>query len=227
VANRRRLGVALAALTCAVGLPIAAVTAQEDGPGSSGRPDVEASVGQRPAASKAFMACTGPGEAANFRLYSLGRQFDGLPLATVIRRCDNADPMGSANYVSFIYGTCTPQPAPGEKYVDSGCAPPLEIQVWPSCERTFGDYGGARAKMLPQRRGVPVADVDDWVELYTADSTVVVFATHAERADRAVAALQPVERGTAPATFPPPLEKASALPPPELGALSADNECNS
>lgn len=216
---------ALAGLACAAAVPIAAAMAQEEDPGT---PEVEASVGKRPAASKAALVCTGPREAANFRLYSLGREFDGLPLATVIRRCDNADPMGSANYVSYIYGTCTPKPAPGEASIDSGCAPPLEVQIWPSCERTFGHYrASARAKMQPERRGVPVAEVDDWLELYTEDSTVVVFGTDPERIDRAVSALQPVARGAAPAEFPLRLEKTSALPPPETGALSTGKDCAS
>jgi hypothetical protein len=228
VAHRRRLALALAGLGCAVGVPIAAVTAQEHDPGTAKGPEVEATVGDRPAASKQVLECTGAQEPANFRIYSAGREFDGLPLTTVIRRCDNADPMGSANYVSYIYGTCTPQPAPGKDYVDSGCAPPLEIQTWPSCERTFGHYqGSARARMRPELRGVPVAEVDDWVELYTADSTVVVFGTDPERVERAIAAVQPLERGASPATFPPRLQRATSLPAPEPGALSVGKECSS
>lgn len=38
-----------------------------------------------------------------------------------------------ANFASLIYGDC-------EASSDAGCAPPLEIQTWPACERNAGTY---------------------------------------------------------------------------------------
>jgi hypothetical protein len=221
--DRRLISAGLLMLGCAAAVPIAAGTTQEDAGGSTPPPEVEATVGQRPAGSAKVLPCTGASEAANFRLFSLGRSFEGHPLKTVIRRCDNPDPWGSANYVSYIYGDCTPQPADGETYVDGGCAPPLEVQIWPSCERRYA--GRRRAQPQPLRRGVPVARVEGSIELYSDDSTVVIFGTDAGRVDRAVSAIQPIARGSAPAAFPPRLQRTDALPPPEAEALTEQNRC--
>ena len=108
-----------------------------------------------------------------FPLYYAGEEVDGLPLAAVLRRDESAD------YVSFVYGACTPSP-------DSGCAPPAEVQVWPSGVRSAGSYDASPGAPVlePSRiRGRPAAFVGDGMqlELYTEESTIVVFADTRER----------------------------------------------
>ena len=57
--------------------------------------------------------------AAGHPLYWVGRSFDGLALSEVLRLPER---------VSFIYGSCDPSGS------DTGCAPPLEIQVSSICD---------------------------------------------------------------------------------------------
>ncbi len=108
-----------------------------------------------------------------FPLYYAGEEVDSLPLAAVLRRDESAD------YVSFVYGACTPSP-------DSGCAPPAEVQVWPAAVRSAGSYDaspGAPGLEPTRIRGRPAAFVGDGtqLELYTEESTIVVFADTRER----------------------------------------------
>ena len=140
------------------------------------------------ACSVAVLLCAGAVSAGGARtvasapLYA-GEAVDGLPLTTVLQRDD------IANYVSFVYGDCSAAD-------DAGCAPPAEIQVWPSCRRNLGLYERApRAGPAVERatlRGVPAAFVDGGsrLELQTGRSTVVVFASSRERALRLADALR-------------------------------------
>ena len=125
---------------------------------------------------------TGPGgdlsleEARSFEefpLYFAGDEVDGLSLAAVLRRDEGAD------YVSFVYGECSPTS-------DSGCAPPVEVQVWPADVRHAGSYdasAGAPSVEVTRIRGRPAAFVGDGMqlELYTEESTIVVFADTRQR----------------------------------------------
>ena len=82
----------------------------------------------------------------------------------MLRRSDTAD------FVSFVYGDCTADD-------DMGCAPPLEIQVWPACRRHLALYGSSPLGPTVERttvRGVPAAVVDGGtrLELQTGRSTV-------------------------------------------------------
>ena len=63
----------------------------------------------------------------DYPLYFAGDRVEGFPLVAVLRRADAAD------FVSFVYGECTAAD-------DLGCAPPIEIQVWPACRRHLGLY---------------------------------------------------------------------------------------
>ena len=110
-----------------------------------------------------------------FPLVWAGESAAGLPLTAILRRDD------SARYVSFVYGDCTASS-------DSGCAPPVEVQVWPATERGFGSYGGSPADAAaptpePTRaRGVAAAFVgESQLELYGRRATVVVFSGSRER----------------------------------------------
>jgi hypothetical protein len=151
-----------------------------------------------------YKACSSP-----TRAFNVGPEIDGIKLDHVGRVCADPDPVVStsagggvdpeslhrSNFTSFVYGTCTPR---GE----SGCPYPLEIQVWPACERnpskysdagTLGDLGPdehAGTELLEQTavRQAPVKvygnpgtsastadDVPERAETIVGDSTVVVF----------------------------------------------------
>ena len=144
-----------------------------------------------------------------FPLYSAGGLVDGLPLVAVLRREDAAD------FVSFIYGDCVPS-------TDSGCVPPAEIQVWPSCRRHLALYDAApEAGPTPERvtvRGVPAAFLEGGtrIEIQTRSSTVVVFADSRERALRLASALRPVGEPSLP---------GPSLPAPLPGAVEGRLAC--
>jgi hypothetical protein len=110
-------------------------------------------------------------------LYWVGASFADLPLTGVLR-----DPQRT----TFSYGTCDPSGS------DSGCAPPLQIQVSSICD--------ANALVLDIRpsttrrvRGVAVRDYGEAgrLALDVGTSYVTVSASRA-LASRAVAALRPV-----------------------------------
>ena len=136
-----------------------------------------------------------------------GDSVDELPLTAVLRS-------GDPGYVSFVYGDC-------EASDDAGCAPPVEVQVWPACRRHLGLYErGPPAPPVEHGvvRGVPAAFLDDGtrIELQTAMATVVVFAGSRGRALRVAAALRAVDGSTLPGV---------ALPAPGQGALDGSAPC--
>lgn len=142
-------------------------------------------------------------------LFNVGPEFVGLTLTAIHRVCSNPQPMvsvsaggidpdslGRSNFTSFLYGDCAPR---GE----SGCPFPLEIQVWPTCERNPTTYqratpvgdlgpdevGGPRLVDQMSIRQAPVyvfggstasqtvagAPAPDRVEAVVGESTVVIF----------------------------------------------------
>jgi hypothetical protein len=217
----RRLGAALTFVGIAGVVPAAiALGAIEEPPAAK----IVSSVSDRPARPTADkLVCTPAEKAANFRLYSLGPRFAGLRLTAVLRTCGTPQPIPGdnpklpptyrSNSVSYIYGDCTP-PAGQE----GGCASPIELQVSPACERNVAQYD--HRPKLTRRRGVPSAALDRALELYTADSTVVIFTGDRRLERRAVAAVQPIRRRAAPAALPPTLGQAKRLPPPASGAIA-------
>ncbi len=141
-------------------------------------------------------------------LYFAGDRVEGLPLVTVLRRSDTAD------FVSFVYGDCTPDD-------DMGCAPPLEIQIWPACRRHLALYGSSSLGPTLERmtvRGVPAAVLDGGtrLELQTGRSTVVVFADARARLARIAGKLRSLEA---------PVSRGGALPPPVAGAVEGELDC--
>ena len=158
----------------------------------------------------------------DFALYSLGDSFEGLPLVAITRRLDppisefDVPLTHRANFVNHIYGDC-------EAVSDSGCAPPLQIQVWPACERTLSSYSLTPAgDPFPHERttvrGVPAAFFEDGgrLELYSSDVTIVIFGLGKEHVRRAAEALQPVNTAAS---------AARNLPSPVPGALEGKLEC--
>jgi len=130
-----------------------------------------------------LLPCTPADEPANFETFSLGPDFSGLPMTAALRVCEklHAGDKVRANYVSYIYGSCEIAPPAGGKYVDGGCQPPLEVQSWPSCERSLADY---TLEGLPYPResaghvGQAPAFLFDGgsrLEMYSGETTIVIF----------------------------------------------------
>jgi hypothetical protein len=141
-------------------------------------------------------------------LYFAGDRVEGLPLVAVLRRSDTAE------FVSFVYGDCTP--ADG-----MGCAPPIEIQAWPACRRHIALYGSSPGDQVVERstvRGVPAAVFDDGtrLELQTGRSTIVVFAETRARLARIALSLRSLDARVA---------RGAALPAPAAGALEGALGC--
>jgi hypothetical protein len=150
---------------------------------------------------------SGPPGGQRGDLYYAGDSVEGLPLTSVLRRSDTAE------YVSFVYGDCVPAD-------DLGCAPPVEIQVWPACRRHLGLYGALSAHDLERLtvRGVPGALLDGGtrLELQSGRSTIVVFADSRQRLSRIAADLRSLSAGAA---------SGVPLPPPAPGAVEGRLAC--
>ncbi len=228
--RRRRRAWVAAGAAVAISIAVVAVIAATHGTGSGGAsgpvPPVTDSSSHAPAdrvTTAEHLGCTTGDEPANFPLYSLGRSFRGLPLMAILRRCDRPYPGEPirANFVSYIYGTCTPSG-------DEGCAPPLEVQVAPACERNWASYGDHSGR-LETLRGVPAADLGGGqLELYAGASTIVIFAGSSAKARAAAKAIRAEPRRLAPdaavlASKPTP----GKLPPPVPGAMTGALRCTS
>jgi hypothetical protein len=126
-----------------------------------------------------------------FALYWLGSSFHRRRLTAITRRHDAAVAAQKVrvNYVDFVYGDCAATD-------ETGCPPPLEIQVWPACERSLSDYtltpaGDPVPRRMTSVRGVPAAFFERGLrlELYTGDVTVVIFGLKKQSVLRAAAGL--------------------------------------
>jgi hypothetical protein len=129
-----------------------------------------------------------------FTAYDLGPSFEGLARSSEVRDC-YAPPFhrhiridgpyaASVAWTSFVdYGTCTPEGGEG-----GGCTDPLEIQSWPECDRSFYIAAGAKSpKDLPAQtsyrlsgsRKIPTVarlyGITTWIEMYTGQTTIVIF----------------------------------------------------
>ena len=127
-----------------------------------------------------------------FPLYWLGSSFNRLPLTAITRRNDAAIAGQDvrADYVGFVYGDCVATD-------ETGCPPPLEVQVWPACERALADYaltpaGDPVPHHMTRVRGVPAASFERGLrlELYTGEVTVVIFGLARQPVLRAATALR-------------------------------------
>jgi hypothetical protein len=144
----------------------------------------------------------------DFPLYDAGPTAIGLPRVAVLRRDE-----GAANYVSFVYGDCAATSA-------AGCAPPAEVQIWPSCARNLSLYGqpdGPRGD-LTSVRGAPAAFFEEGrrLELQTGRSTIVIFGRTRDQ----VVALAGLLRGVNVA-----VQAGSRLPPPADGSVAERLDC--
>jgi hypothetical protein len=178
------------------------------------------------------LPCTRLKDPINFEIFSAGPSVADVPLNTVTRRCGGTTPIDEppANFVNYIYGDC--EIAEGA----TGCAPPLQIQTWPACQRALSDYTFEGKPMpyrrLPSRRGAEVVEIQfeygPRIEVYTKTSTIVIFAKD-PLAEKAVALLQSQENGNPPATQADELKGAPEqnLEPPTDGATEGELQCQS
>lgn len=121
------------------------------------------------------------------------------------------------NFKSFVYGECRPPPA----HSGAPCAPPVEIQVAPACERNLSLYGpSVRYKKL-EVRGASGAyfPQDPRLEIYTGEETITIFGS-SEKEILAVAE----ELRSAPGSNET-LAPEARLPPPAKGALEGELRC--
>jgi hypothetical protein len=182
-----------------------------------------------------LLPCTTEDEPANFTTYSAGPVFEGLPVTNVMRRCDLPYPEEPerANYVSYIYGDCTPPPSDGDN-TDGSCAPPLEIQSWPACERNITSYSSGPGLNPIEYdevtvRGAPGASFDHGLQLevYTGTTTVVIFGDDPALLLRVAQALQ-AEPGSQAPQLPVALSSAQLpvdLPEAAAGVLEGNLPC--
>jgi hypothetical protein len=128
----------------------------------------------------------------------------------VILRGYNRSPV---NDIDFIYGTCTPTS-------ETGCAPPIEVQVWPACVRNLSMYGspGAPATESTTVRGAPAAFLENGerLEIQTGTVTIVIFASSRDEALRIASALRGLNAAVA---------AGRPLPAPANGALAGTLSC--
>ena len=114
---------------------------------------------------------------AGHTLYWVGRSFDGLALTEVLPRPER---------VSFIYGSCDPSGS------DTGCAPPLEIQVSSICDDNALALD-IRPDAKRRIRGTTVLDYGEAGRLaLDAGVSHVTVSAEPGRSRRVVAALRPV-----------------------------------
>lgn len=165
-----------------------------------------------------FRACPATSSLeTDFAAYQLGSSFDGLANSDTFRRCEpRVNEPGRANFLSYIYGDCAvPE---GQEH---GCSLPLEVQNWPACERNRASYRlGPVDEPYPRVddtvRGVPAAWFDEStrLELYTGETTVVLFGESATQLRSAADALTSSTVGA-----------NTNLPAPAAGALSGQLAC--
>jgi hypothetical protein len=128
------------------------------------------------------LQCTAFDQEMGFSNYWAGPSFDGLELTSVIRSCGGpprGEPAGWDN-VTYIYGDCDAS--------RGGCAPPIEIQTWPSHLRNRGllDIAGTPTHV----EGIPATRYGGGrLEIHHPGVTVVVFGDEVARVDRFAGAL--------------------------------------
>jgi hypothetical protein len=125
------------------------------------------------------------------------------------------------NKVVTFYGTCNPASNDGR------CAPPLQVASWPACERNLALYekypapdGTTDPYTRTTIRGVPAAIFDggQQIEVYTADTTVVIFSEKAGLAKAAANRLTGIHDGRR-------VTGTEDLPVPVKGALAGNLTC--
>jgi hypothetical protein len=177
-----------------------------------------------------FLPCALANATSNFPVFSLGSSFEGRTTTHLIRRCATPDPTEPvrSNFVSYIYGDCAVT-----TQAESSCAPPIEIQSWPACERNLALYAlTPEALRLPYNtttlNGLPSTVFEDGtrIEIYTGVSTIVLFGDDPSQLLRAANVLQqePPSQPLGPPSSTP-YRSANDLPQPVNGATEGHLPC--
>lgn len=141
------------------------------------------------------------------RAYDLRSTFAGLKLTSRQYLCNPAPPAGATvasgpseavGYVSLVYGSCRATSS-------EGCVPPLNVQSWPECARDPNTYRpsdrrAARREAtlnpnepvrIPTAPSIPAREFGGGMrlEIYSGDTTIVVFAANTHLAGAAGAAI--------------------------------------
>jgi hypothetical protein len=221
----RPLAVALAAAALAATAATVALVAADRQIASAGEAtSARAWLGQINAqrARYGLLPCTSAHSATNFRAFALGGSFRGLEAGTPVRRCGapyragyrTGPAIAPPNFLMVAYGDCKVQS-------DSGCAPPIEVQTFPACERNLASYSAdPSGAPLPHRslaiRGAPAAAFDEGtrLEIYTGTSTIVIFGDSPKLVREAAAAVRPLGGG-----------RLAQLAPAASGALHGKLSC--
>lgn len=217
------LAVVVAALAAA-GAGAALLFADREVASAGGATSARAWLGQINAqrARYGLLPCTSASGKANFRAFALGRSFGGLAASTPVRRCGapyragyRAGPtIAPPNFLMVAYGDCKVRS-------DTGCAPPIQVQTFPACERNLASYSAdPSGAPLPHRsltvRGARAALFDEGtrLEIYTGTSTVVIFGDSARLVRKAADAVRPLSGG-----------RLGQLAPAASGAVSGKLRC--
>jgi hypothetical protein len=159
--------------------------------------------------------------AVDFDHYDARAEFEGMERTQTVRPCEDGGAPARLDMLAALYGRCDPAP-------DAGCAPPLQVQSWPACERNLALYekypGPEGVPAIEYRRtslrGAPAAIFDGGrrIEVYTGDATIVVFAESARLARASAGRLSGVHDGRA-------VGAVEELPAPVDGALEGELAC--
>jgi hypothetical protein len=178
-AAKRRALLAVGTAACAV--IVAAMTAC-GGSDSRRTPGERARTVVREAADR--RSCT---ERRDFTVYTLGERFNGEDATRFGAQCET-----HTHQVEVFYGPCRDG---GE----SGCGNDISVRSAPACEHRYllyTKFSGPPGPELITLRGVPASVLEERIELWTRDTSIIIFADPAV-ARRAVDALRPAPRATA------------------------------
>lgn len=118
---------------------------------------------------------------ADFPLFSVGDEYNGIPLTRVIRHKSPADAPHPENLVILMYGDCTP-PSDG-----GGCAVPLSIRIEPVCDAPPSKFAAAAFSGPPLNvRGATARTTGGHLQIWTETVSISVYAaSEATRMDAA------------------------------------------
>jgi hypothetical protein len=141
-----------------------------------------------------------------FPLYWLGERFEGWRLEYV---------ESGPDAVVLVYGTC-------ETSGDGGCAPPLQLQVFPLCYH-LDAVAANRIWARRTVRGAPVGAFDGAPVMFTSRTQIKVYwgqGADSGAALRALGALRSLN------DVPPGVDVDDPIPPPRNGVLEGTAPCS-
>lgn len=144
-----------------------------------------------------------------FPVYWLGEEFEGLELSHV-----EAEDWSTA--ATLVYGTCKPSG------YDGGCAPPVQVQVFPLCYHLDAVWLPPKERKLVIR-GAPVGRQDGAPVLLTRRVQVKVY--RGEGTDPGIG-LRALEALRSLNSVSPVISASDSIPPPAPGVLDGTASCS-